>query len=223
MRTQDVTPEQIQAFKDNLKNMGICSYTVSGMNEEDSIRQAIAESWSFTFAGIQDPYHQIKNRQAKSLRFRIFQINKDNPKIPMGYSGMPGLSFECFDGQPAKKLIELLKAKLKFEYTYKVSEDYVTCYRVLNEFESREKAYKKEFLLDAKVGDLVTAHWSYSNRQFKAKSKVVKVNDATYKVQMLEDVRVEGDDFSKKWFDRDAGFILTIPRTKQTQFNCLTV
>jgi len=138
---KQITMEEIEAKKAEHRKIGMASFTINGMSEDDSIRQVIAESWSVCYCAIRDPYHGSRGKVGGNIRFKVFQIIKEKPQIPMGYSGMPGFDFECHDGEPLKKCVSILKKKFDLKWSYKMNkrEDEVTCIPVLSEEEKEKK------------------------------------------------------------------------------------
>jgi len=214
----DTLAHEIETFREKLRAMGCAHYSINGMDEDTSIKRAIAEKWSFFFVCVRDPYHAMKNKSANSIRFRLFPTVKESPSIPMGYTGCPMFAFECFDGEPMKKAISEIKKRVKSEYTYKIEDDLITCYKVVPDTEKRVKV---AYLMDAKEGEKAVCYWTSSNRQFRGACEVVRVNAATYRVRLLEAVKQE--DGYGGFIEYPVGRELVIPRTKQTQFNCLAV
>jgi len=119
MHTVIVTPEEVAQEQAKLRRLGISEYHQSDSTGEktevESIKSDVRASWSTKYAAVLDPYSK-----AKARRFRIFQLDPENPSIPMGYTGMPVVVFECIGTDPRDAALAAILAKLKPETAAKL-------------------------------------------------------------------------------------------------------
>lgn len=73
------------------------------------------EKFSFFFALVRSPGHRANS---KLITWRLFPLSKKSPSIPMGYYGLPGFTFECYDGTAEKTSQEILKRIMSGVYTF---------------------------------------------------------------------------------------------------------
>lgn len=140
------TQQEIEARKKEMRAVGMAGFhtSISGktLSENESIAREVDESWSTFYVCVKCPYSRVK---AGNMRFRIFQTLKDAPSIPMGYSGMPSFTFECFTGNPREMAIAEIKKIVKNEYRYKcVHKDEISCERVLSDEEAQARTFAKQ-------------------------------------------------------------------------------
>ena len=114
MHTILVTPQEIAAEQEKLRRLGIAEYHHSDSEgtktEVESIKSTLRADWSSKYAAVLDPYSK-----AKARRFRIFQLDPEDPSIPMGYVSMPIVVFECIGTDPRDAALTAILGKLKPE------------------------------------------------------------------------------------------------------------
>jgi len=114
MHTIIVTPAEVAQRQAELRRLGIASYHQADSTREktevESIKSDVRASWSSKYAAVLDPYSK-----AKARRFRIFQLDPEDPSIPMGYVGMPTVVFECIGTDPRDAALAAILSKLKPE------------------------------------------------------------------------------------------------------------
>lgn len=108
-----ITQVEVEEQKAKLRSLGIGSFTINGLDEDESIRQMLDEKFSFFFAFVRNPYSR-----GKLMSWRLFSLSKKSPSLPMGYHGMPGFTFECYDGTPEKTAQELATRLMSKAYTW---------------------------------------------------------------------------------------------------------
>lgn len=220
MDTKEITLDEVYAKKAEFRKIGMARFSINGLDEDESIRRLIAESWSVFFIAVRDPY--LRGGQSGSFRFRIFQTLKHEPQIPMGYSGMPMFGFECHEGKPVHKALEILRGKLKKEYTHKIDGDLLTLYPVKSEENKIKAAVKVIPYSDAQEGDECFANWSNCYKQFKGRCRVIRRNARTYRVELLEDIINPDPTSTYSGHSYKTGRELVIP-INGTKQNCLTI
>ena len=119
MHTVIVTPEEVAQEQAKLRRLGIAEYhqanSTGEKTEVESIKSDVRASWSTKYAAVLDPYSKSKAR-----RFRIFQLDPEDPSIPMGYVGMPTVVFECIGIDPRNAALTAILAKFKPETAAKL-------------------------------------------------------------------------------------------------------
>lgn len=103
-----VTQEQINARKAEIRRMGMASFTISGMTEDESIASEIRKDASTLFAAVRS---EMYKRNAKYPSYRVFRLDPERPAIPMGYSGSPSFTFESQEKDPRTTAIKLLRER----------------------------------------------------------------------------------------------------------------
>ena len=118
IKTILVTEHEVAQEQVKLRRLGISEYHHSDSEgtktELESIKSNIRADWSTKYAVVLDPYSK-----AKARRFRIFQLDPEDPAIPMGYTGMPVFVFECVAEDPRDVALRTIFAKLKPEIAAK--------------------------------------------------------------------------------------------------------
>ena len=119
MHTVIVTQTEVEQRQAELRRLGIAAYHQSDSTGEktevESIKSDVRASWSSKYAAVLDPYSK-----AKARRFRIFQLDPEDPSIPMGYVGMPTVVFECIGSDPREAALAAIFSKLKPETVAKL-------------------------------------------------------------------------------------------------------
>ena len=110
-----ITQLNIEEQKAKFREIGIANFSYNGLPEDESIAQYLDEKFSFFFALVRNPGHHCNS---KLPAWRFFSLSKKNPSIPMGYYGLPGFTFECYDGTAEKTGQEILKRLMAGVYTF---------------------------------------------------------------------------------------------------------
>lgn len=105
---------EIENKRQRLRDIGIAKFTINGMDEDESIAQLLDEKFTFSFALVRS----MPGRNNKLHSWRLFSLSKKKPMLPMGYWGMPGFTFECYDGTPEKTSQEILLRMMEGVYTF---------------------------------------------------------------------------------------------------------
>lgn len=121
---EPITQGEIDKEKERLRKLGIGKFTISGMSEDESIASDLRARYSTKYAAVLDPYFNVSRaRQRKNIRkafrFRIFKLDPEKPGIPMGYSGMPIVTFESHAEDPRDIAIREIKKSIKGSEQYK--------------------------------------------------------------------------------------------------------
>lgn len=103
--------EQVAELKERFKKMGMISYRINGLSEEESLLSYIREKESFRYVFIREPYARSKN-----LLWRLMKIDIWRPTIPMGYSGMPGFMFDYLGENAIDEAIKIAGLLLHKKY-----------------------------------------------------------------------------------------------------------
>ena len=105
----------IEVEKAKFRALGIASFKIGDLSEDESIQQYLDEKFTFFFALVRSPGHRANS---KLVTWRLFSLSKKNPQIPMGYSYLPGFTFECYDGTEEKTSQEILKRLMAKSYKF---------------------------------------------------------------------------------------------------------
>ena len=108
-----ITQIEVEEQRAKFRALGIGQFTISGMDEDASIRHYLDEKSSFLFAFVRNPYSR-----GKLASWRLFQVNKKEPNLPMGYRGCPGFLFECYDGTAEQTAKEIANRIMSKSYTW---------------------------------------------------------------------------------------------------------
>ena len=117
---------EIQKEKQKLRKLGMAGFSINGKPEDESIASELRSRYSGKFVVVKDLYSR-----GKLLRFRIFNIDPENPGIPMGYVGSPYIDYDN-DGlqDPREQAMQIIKTifdeKLKKVQIRKVYNDMFT-------------------------------------------------------------------------------------------------
>ena len=100
----------VEQKKEGLRKLGIASYQINDMTEQASLESEVRKDYSLLYAAVRDPYSK-----AKGHTFRIFNLDPQKPQIPMGYTGMPYVCFECFE-EPRDFFIKKWREAMEKKY-----------------------------------------------------------------------------------------------------------
>ena len=106
---------EIEEQRSKFRSIGIAKFTINGMTEDESIEQYLDEKVSFFYALVRSPGNHCNS---KLPTWRLFSLSKKNPQIPMGYSCMPGFTFECYDENAENTAKEILRRVLSGVYKF---------------------------------------------------------------------------------------------------------
>jgi len=113
--TQD---QRVAELKERFRKLGIASYRISGMDEEESLLSYLREKDSFRYAFVREPYSRSKN-----LIWRLMKVDIWNMKLPMGYIYSPGFVFDYIGDRPLEEAIKIVQLLTGRKYVVRKMDD----------------------------------------------------------------------------------------------------